>query len=111
MNQYNQIPRELRDMVWVPIDASAVDGYDFQIISEFEHSRGVAWSGRIVKDDVIVCVVENAGHGACNNYVIMNDKSYETFVADATRCYSNTSEPLDNFVQFIDVYSSLKVAS
>lgn len=111
MNQYNEIPRELRDMVWVPTDASAIDGYDFQLISEFEHSRGVAWSARIVKSGTIVCIVENAGHGACNNYVVVNDEAYAQFVDDAKRCYTNTSEPADLFVQFIDVYSSLQVAS
>ena len=109
MNYYNQIPRELRDYVWVPTDQSAVEGYGFRIISETEHSRGVLWVGQITKNDRIVCTVENYGDGGANNYIPVNELLYAGFRRDAKKTYPNMGEPDDLFVQFIDVISSIEI--
>jgi hypothetical protein len=109
MNYYNQIPRELRDYVWVPTDQSAVDGYKFIAVSETKHSRGVSWFGQILKNDKVVCTVENYGDGGSNNYIPVDEFLYAGFRRDAKKTYPNMGEPDDLFVQFIYVISSIGI--
>lgn len=106
MTYYDRIPEELQPYVPRPVNDSVVEGYSFKIVSEMEHSRGVAWVGRITKDGDVVCIAENDGHGGCNTYVRANDTLYANLVKDAKSAYPNDVEPLESFVQYIDVYSS-----
>lgn len=104
---YNRIPKDLRDYVWVPVDDSVVEGYSFKMISQMEHSRGVGWVAEIYKNGNMVCYVENEGTGGANRYLPKNEFLYAAFERDANICYQNMTEPLDQFVQFIDILSTL----
>ena len=104
-NNYNSIPEEFRMYVQEPLDDSHLDGrqYALKVISEMEHSRGIAWVGNLMAGDKIVATVENAGHGGCHDYLVIDDFLWETFVEDAYTAYGNKGESKDSLVQLIDV--------
>lgn len=108
-DNYSRIPEELRMYVEEPLEDSHLDGrqYALKIISEMEHSRGIAWVGNLMAGDTIVATVENAGHGGCHDYIVINDSLWGTFVEDAHIAYGTSGEPKDSLIQLIDVLTAV----
>ena len=108
MTLYETIPDELRVYAQKPEDEThlAERRYALRITEELEHSHGVMWVGNLTTDGKIIAVVENAGRGGCNEYIIKDEDLWLTFAEDAYRAYGNSSESKDALVQLIDVLSA-----
>lgn len=109
---YDSIPEDLRVFVQPPLDDSHLTErkYRLRITQEMEHSRGIAWTGQLMAGDTVVAVVENAGYGGANDYVIKEHDSWGTFADDAYKAYGNNSQAKDSLIQFIDVMTTAKVS-
>lgn len=107
MSLYETIPDYLRVYTQKPIEESHLAGrnYSVIIVDELEHSHGVAWVGHIMSGKKLVAVVENAGRGGCNDYIVKDEKLWHTFAMDAYVAFGNSSEAKDTLVQFIDLLS------
>jgi hypothetical protein len=104
---YSTLPPSLKVYVAEPAIDDIATHYDFKIIDEMETSRGVTWTAQILKKGVIVCRVENHGDGGANRYIRGDDLGvYQMFLDDASRAYPDAVEPLDSFVQLIDIVSA-----
>lgn len=105
MNLYESIPEDLRIYVQKPKEESHLRkrAYALRITSEMEHSHGIAWVANLMRDNTVIAVVENAGRGGCNDYIIKDEKLWHTFSMDAYVAYGNNSEAKDALVQLIDV--------
>jgi hypothetical protein len=104
---YSTLPPSLKVYVAKPAIDDIATHYDFKIIDEMETSRGVTWTAQILKKGVIVCRVENHGDGGANRYIRGDDLGvYQMFLDDASRAYPDAAEPLDSFVQLIDIVSA-----
>jgi hypothetical protein len=104
---YSTLPPTLKLFATEPAVDDIANHYDFKIISEMETSRGVTWIAQILRKGIIVCRVENHGNGGANHYFRGDDLGvYQIFLDDATRAYPDASEPLDSFVQLIDIVST-----
>lgn len=104
---YSTLPPSLKLFVTEPAVDDIASLYDFKIINEVETSRGITWMAQIIRKGIIVCRVENYGDGGANHYFRGDDLgAYQMFLDDAMRAYPDASEPLDSFVQLIDVVSA-----
>ena len=104
---YSTLPPSLKLFVTEPAFDDVASQYDFKVINEMETSMGVTWTAQIIRKGVICCRVENYGDGGANHYFRGDDLSaYQMFLDDAMRAYPDASEPLDSFVQLIDVVSA-----
>lgn len=104
---YSTLPPSLKLFVTEPAIDDIASLYDFKIIKEVETSRGITWMAQIIRKGIIVCRVENYGDGGANHYFRGDDLgAYQMFLDDAMRAYPDASEPLDSFVQLIDVVSA-----
>jgi hypothetical protein len=104
---YSTLPPSLKLFVTEPAVDDIASQYDFKIIHEMETSRGVTWTAQIHRKGVICCRVENYGDGGANRYFRGDDLGvYQMFLDDAMRAYPDAIEPLDSFVQLIDVVSA-----
>jgi hypothetical protein len=108
-NLYNSIPEEFRMYVQEPLEDSHLTkrAYTLRITNEMEHSRGIAWTGELRTGDSPVAIVENAGHGGCNDYIVVDEGKWETFATDAYVAYGNRGESKDSLIQFIDVLGAM----
>jgi len=107
MGLYEALPDDLRIYAQKPLEQSHLVGrkYNLRITNEMEHSRGVAWVGELRSGKKLFAVVENAGNGGCNDYVVKDDALWHTFCMDAYIAYGNSSESKDSLVQLIDIAS------
>lgn len=104
---YSTLPPSLKVYVAEPAQDDIASGYQFKIIHEMETSRGVTWTAEIQRNSITCCRVENYGDGGANHYFKSDDLSaYQLFIDDASRAYPDASEPLDSFVQLIDIVSA-----
>jgi hypothetical protein len=104
---YSTLPPSLKLFVTKPAIDDIASLYDFKIIKEVETSRGITWMAQIIRKGIIVCRVENYGDGGANHYFRGDDLgAYQMFLDDAMRAYPDAIEPLDSFVQLIDVVSA-----
>lgn len=104
---YSTLPPSLKLFVTEPAVDDIASQYDFKVINEVETSRGITWMAQIIRKGIIVCRVENYGDGGANHYFRGDDLcAYQLFLDDAKRAYPDAIEPLDSFVQLIDVVSS-----
>jgi len=104
---YSTLPPSLKLFVTEPAVDDIASLYDFKIIQEMETSRGITWMAQILRKGIIACRVENYGDGGANHYFRGDDLDvYQMFLDDAKRAYPDASEPLDSFVQLIDVVSA-----
>jgi hypothetical protein len=104
---YSTLPPSLKLFVTEPAIDDIASLYDFKIINEVETSRGITWMAQIIRKGIIVCRVENYGDGGANHYFRGDDLgTYQMFLDDAMRAYPDEAEPLDSFVQLIDVVSA-----
>jgi hypothetical protein len=103
---YSTLPPSLKLFVTEPAVDDIASQYDFKIIHEMETSRGITWTAEIQRKGITVCRVENYGDGGANRYFHDNLGAYQLFLDDAKRAYPDASEPLDSFVQLIDVVSA-----
>lgn len=100
---YELIPDDYKFFVPQPTNDIVIGDYIFSIIDEIEGLAGVHWTARIERNGKTICEVENTGNGG-NNYYHVKDKAlYEQMVRDADIVYPDVTEPLDAFVQFLDV--------
>ena len=102
---YESIADEWRVYVQKPEQDEHIGGrgYTLTITQEMEHSRGVAWVGELKAKGKLFAIVENAGNGGCNDYVVKDEKLWHTFAIDAYLAFGNNSEAKDALVQFVDV--------
>ena len=104
---YSTLPPSLKLFVTPPAIDDIASQYELKIIDEMETSRGVTWTAQILRKGVIACRVENRGDGGANHYFRGDDLgTYQMFLDDAMRAYPDASEPLDSFVQLIDIMSA-----
>lgn len=103
---YSTLPPSLKIFVTEPVVDDIASQYDFKIIHEMETSRGITWTAEIQRKGITCCRVENYGDGGANRYFGEDLSAYQLFLDDAKRAYPDASEPLDSFVQLIDVVSS-----
>ena len=103
---YSTLPPSLKLFVTEPAVDDIASLYDFKIINEVETSRGITWMAQIIRKGIIVCRVENYGDGGANHYFRGDLGAYQLFLDDALRAYPDEAEPLDSFVQLIDVVSA-----
>lgn len=59
---------------------------------------GVAWSGIITLDNVLVCNVSNDGQGGCNDYYIKNSILFRSFEITAQNELPGAFEATDAYV-------------
>ena len=100
---YELIPDDYKFYVPQPTNDSVIGDYLFSIIDEIEGLAGVHWTARIERNGKAICEVENTGNGGSNYYHVKDKALYEQMVRDADIVYPNEAEPLDAFVQFLDV--------
>ena len=104
---YSTLPPSLKLFVTEPAVDNIASQYDFKIINEVETSRGITWMAQILRKGITCCRVENYGDGGANHYFRGDDfGAYQMFLDDAMRAYPDEAEPLDSFVQLIDVVSA-----
>lgn len=108
MSIYTSIKEDLRVYVQEPKaeDHLGERKYALKIVEEMEHSRGVAWVGHLTSHGKLVAIVENAGRGGCNDYVVKSKTLWALFCDDAYKAYGNSSESKDALVQLIDIVSN-----
>lgn len=104
--RYSTLPPSLKLFVTEPVVDDIASQYDFKIIHEMETSKGIVWTAEIQRKGITCCRVENYGDGGANHYFRGDLGAYQLFLDDAKRAYPDASEPLDSFVQLIDVVSS-----
>ena len=103
---YSTLPPSLKLFVTEPVVDDIASQYDFKIIHEMETSRGITWTAAIQRKGITCCRVENYGDGGANHYFRGDLGAYQLFLDDALRAYPDEAEPLDSFVQLIDVVSA-----
>jgi hypothetical protein len=103
---YSTLPPSLKLFVTEPVVDDIASQYDFKIIHEMETSKGIVWTAEIQRKGITCCRVENYGDGGANHYFRGDLGAYQLFLDDALRAYPDEAEPLDSFVQLIDVVSA-----
>ena len=103
---YSTLPPSLKLFVTEPVVDDIASQYDFKIIHEMETSKGIVWTAEIQRKGIACCRVENYGDGGANHYFRGDLGAYQLFLDDALRAYPDEAEPLDSFVQLIDVVSA-----
>lgn len=103
---YSTLPPSLKLFVTEPVVDDIASQYDFKIIHEMETSKGIVWTAEIQRKGITCCRVENYGDGGANHYFRADLGAYQLFLDDALRAYPDEAEPLDSFVQLIDVVSA-----
>ena len=103
---YSTLPPSLKLFVTEPVVDDIASQYDFKIIHEMETSKGIVWTAEIQRKGITCCRVENYGDGGVNHYFRGDLGAYQLFLDDALRAYPDEAEPLDSFVQLIDVVSA-----
>lgn len=104
---YSTLPPSLKLFVTEPVVDDIASQYDFKVIHEMETSKGIVWTAEIQRKGITCCRVENYGDGGANHYFRgENLGAYQMFLDDALRAYPDEAEPLDSFVQLIDVVSA-----
>ena len=103
---YSTLPPSLKLFVTEPVVDDIASQYDFKIIHEMETSKGIVWTAEIQRKGITCCRVENYGDGGANHYFREDLGAYQLFLDDALRAYPDEAEPLDSFVQLIDVVSA-----
>lgn len=103
---YSTLPPSLKIFVTEPVVDDIASQYDFKVIHEMETSKGIVWTAEIQRKGITCCRVENYGDGGANHYFRGDLGAYQLFLDDALRAYPDEAEPLDSFVQLIDVVSS-----
>lgn len=112
------IPSLEADDLWlVPKDLSHLSEYSLEILSSYEHRRGVSWEAHLYKGDRAILWVDNDGSGGCNSYHPVPGQSYESlsewrqlldlFVADATNAYGDGIEPHDRACSLLDAVANI----
>jgi len=110
--RYADMPTAFQALVEKPQNEELADNYAFRIVSEMEHSHGVAWVANIINEKKeIFCRVENMGRGGCNDYHLVGFSSkmkayFARFTSDAKSVYPNSAEPADAFTQYLDVVTA-----
>ena len=103
---YSTLPPSLKLFVTEPAVDDVASQYNFKIIHEMETSKGIVWTAEIQRKGITCCRVENYGDGGANHYFRGDLGAYQLFLDDALRAYPDEAEPLDSFVQLIDVVSA-----
>lgn len=65
----------------------------------FEHSHGIAWSVKIVKDGRVVGACENDGRGGANRFIFLDLKIQDEFEIVAKQKYPQAREPNAYFIE------------
>lgn len=102
---YDKISDDLKQYVVKPESDEHLQArkYRLQILSQMEHSHGIAWSAMLLSDNKPFVQVENMGTGGCNYYSIINDEIFDIFAEDAYTAYGNSGESKDSLCQYIDI--------